>query len=194
MIVTGTIDGVLNELDVTYFSILDPELEQTCLFVTFFLEKYLEVCVLADVVVIIFSDTAGLDWTLDKLDILVYLSSVNDPGVECCFDLRFPTGSLVSCTLLRISNIVLVEIEFASAFCEFKEQEDDVFESLTWVHESVDSEAGQLTTMHALEGQAAGFASNFGARLCDLFFCSDLGVAQYTVRSSVSNWHKGLPW
>ena len=157
-------------------------------FGTFFSEKYLE---LADVVVIIFSDTAGLDWTLDKLDILVYLSSVHDPGVECRFDLRFPIGSLVSCTLLRISNIVLVEIEFASALCEFKEQEDDVFESLTWVHESVDSEAGQLTTMHVL-GQLAGFASNFDARLCDLFLCGDLGVVQYTVRSSVNNWHKGL--
>ena len=67
VIVTGTIDGVLDGLDVTYFSMLDPELEQTCLFVTFFLEKYLEFCVLAGVVVIIFSDTTGLDWTLDVL-------------------------------------------------------------------------------------------------------------------------------
>ena len=103
---------------------------------------------------------------LDKLDVLPYLSSVHDPGVEHRFDLRFPIGILVSCTLFRISNMVLVEIEFASAFCESKEQEDDVFESLTGVHESVvDSEAGMLTTMDVLDGQAAEFASKLYTRL-----------------------------
>ena len=56
----------------------------------------------------------------------------------------------------------MVEVEFVSAICE--EQGDDIFESLTGVHENLDSEAGQLTTMHVL-GQAVGFASTLDARL-----------------------------
>lgn len=144
-----TTERALEGLDVTYVSILDPGLEQACLFFLFF-AFFLEFCVLAGVETI-FSDTAVLDWTLDML---AYFRSVHDPDVEGRFGLRFPIGSRVSCTLFKILNMVLAEIGFLSAFCDSKDSVEDVFESLIGVYGSVvNSEAGELTTMHVLGEQ-----------------------------------------
>jgi hypothetical protein len=157
VLVKETTERALEGLDVTYVSILDRGLEQACLF-------FLEFCVLAGVLQIFFSDTAVLDWTLDML---AYFRSVHDPDVGGRFGLRFPTGSRVSCTLFKILNMVLAEIEeFVSAFCESKDSKEDVFESLIGVHERVvDSETGRLATMHVLGEQSVGFASTLDTRL-----------------------------
>ena len=123
--------------------ILDPGLPFFLFFACF-----LEFCVLAGV--IIFSDTVGLGWTLDML---AYFRSVHDTDMEGRFGFRFPIGSWVSYTLLKILNMALAEIGFLSAFSDSKDSVEDVFESLIGVYGSViDSEAGELITMHVMLG------------------------------------------